>query len=131
MTADISAELHALLEAKLDTFEKFELVMALHAAGRPETLTELAVQLQVGREALRRVADAIVSDGIIAAFDKDLLRLQSGPWDPLLDEAAKSYVADPRTLMRVFTRINMQKIRGLSARTFADAFLFRKKDGSR
>lgn len=125
---ELSPELLELLEAKLDTFEKLELALALRAAGKAETLTELALELQVGREVLRRVAETVITTGIIEACDEDSLRLRSGPWNPLLDEAAAAYAADPRKLMRLYTRIAMQKIRGLSARTFADAFLLKKKD---
>jgi hypothetical protein len=90
-------------------------------------LAELAVQLQVGREALRRVADEVVASGIVRALDDDCLQLMSGSWDPLLEEAALVHSAAPAKLVRVFTRIAMERIRGMAARTFADAFRLRKK----
>ncbi len=126
MTAPLSPQLHALLEAKLDSFEKLEVVLTLRAAGRPMSLTELARELQVGTEALQRVVDGVVASGIVAS-DDDLFALRSGSWDVLVEEAAHLHQHHPQQLMRAFTRIGMEKIRGMAARSFADAFRLRKK----
>lgn len=124
---DLTPDLHALLESKLDTFEKLELVLALRAANKPLTVAELALELQVGREALRRVAADVVETGIAELLEGDTVGLRSGSWDLLIQEAAGIYEREPARLMRAFTRISMAKIRGMAARTFADAFRFRKK----
>jgi predicted transcriptional regulator len=123
----LSPELHALLESKLDTFEKLEVVLTLRAAGRPMSLNEVAHELQVGPEALQRVTDSVVASGIIVRSEDDLFALRSGPWDVLVDEAARLHQRQPQQLMRALTRIAMERIRGMSARTFADAFRIRKK----
>ncbi len=127
VTTDPSPALLALLDAKLDTYEKLELVLTLRAAGTAMTLADLAVQLQVGREALRRVANEVAASAIIDAREGDLLRLRPGHWDPLMDEAAQILANDPSKLMRALTRIAMERIRGMAARSFADAFRIRKK----
>ena len=127
MKTNLSPELHALLEGTLDTLEKLEVVLVLRAAGTELSLAELAVQLQVGKEVLRRVVDSVATSGIIEANDRDILRILPGSWDPQIEEAARIYTDDPQTLMRTFTRIAMEQIRGRAARTFADAFRIRKK----
>lgn len=124
---EISPELHELLDNKLDTFEKLELVLALRAAGKPLLLSDLALELQVGHDALRRVADGVAASGVIL-LDDDIVGLRSGSWDPLIEEAAKVYATEQKKLMRVFTRIAMERIRGRAARTFADAFRLKKGD---
>jgi hypothetical protein len=124
---ELTPELQAFLQSKLDSFEKLELVLALRAANKPLTVAELAVELQVGRDELRRVAKDVVDSGIADLLDGDLVGLRSGSWGLLLDEAAGIYVKEPARLMRAITRISMAKIRGMGARTFADAFRFRKK----
>jgi hypothetical protein len=129
VSTPLSPELHALLESKLDTFEKLEVVLTLRTAGSPLTLTQLAHELQVGTEALQRVTDSVVESGIIAQSDDNLFALRSGTWDPLIEEAAHLHQHHPQQLMRAFTRIGMERIRGMSARTFADAFRIRKKGG--
>jgi DNA-binding IclR family transcriptional regulator len=127
VSRDLSPELYALLSAKLDTFEKLELVLALRAARAPLTLADLALQLQVGREALRRVLDDVVDSGLLEPSGADAFRLLPGRWDPQLEEAAVIHAAEPTKLMRAFTRLAMERIRGMAARTFADAFRIRKK----
>lgn len=127
MNTEPSSELHALLDEKLDTFEKLELVLALHTAGKPLTVAELAFQLQVGREVLRRVADEIIASGVIEMVDDDAVRLKPGSWDPHIAEAADIYTTEPTKLMKILSRIAMAKLRGMAARTFADAFRIRRK----
>jgi hypothetical protein len=127
VTTELAPELYELLDEKLDSFEKLELVVALRSSGREMTLAELALQLQVGREALRRVAEEVVSSGMIDMTEDDVLRLRPGRWDSLIDQAAHVTAHEPSKLMRAFTRIAMARIRGMAARTFADAFRIRKK----
>ncbi len=91
------------------------------------TLADLATQLQVGREALRRVADEVVRSGMIDVNHEDVFRYRPGEWDPLMDEAAHMFAKEPSKLLRALTRIAMERIRGMAARTFADAFRIRKK----
>ncbi|MBA3498885.1 MAG: hypothetical protein H0T65_00830 [Deltaproteobacteria bacterium] len=89
-------------------------------------MADMALHLQVGREALRRVADEVAATGMIDA-SQDVLQLRPGGWDPLLDEAARCFASEPTKLMRALTRIAMARIRGMAARTFADAFRIRRK----
>lgn len=127
MTGEPSGELLALLDEKLDTYEKLELVLSLRAAGGEMTLADIASELQVGRDVLRRVADEVAASGVIDGTAGDVLRYRSGEWDPLLDEAAHIFENNPSKLVRALTRIGMARIRGMAARTFADAFQIRKK----
>jgi hypothetical protein len=123
----LSPELYALLENKLDTFEKLEVVLSLYAAGRPLTLRELAHELQVGTDVLQRVADGVVDTGVIRRSDGEAFALCPGSWDAAIQEAARLHATQPQSLMKALTRIGMERIRGMSARTFADAFRIRKK----
>ncbi|MBA3394378.1 MAG: hypothetical protein H0T89_17160 [Deltaproteobacteria bacterium] len=127
MPINLSPELQTLLDDKLDTFEKLELVLTLHSTGAPMTLADMALHLQVGREALRRVVDEVAASQVIEANGDDTFRLRSGYWDGVMDEAASILANEPTMLMRVFTRIALARIRGMAARTFAEAFRIRKK----
>jgi hypothetical protein len=127
VSSDLSQELYVLLDEKLDTFEKLELVLALREAGQPQTVGELALQLQVGNEALQRVVDAVAAAGVVQMLDGDRVRFTSGAWDSALDEAARIHASEPGRFVSVFTRIAMERIRSMAARTFADAFRIRKK----
>jgi DNA-binding GntR family transcriptional regulator len=117
----------ALLDAKLDTFEKLEVVLALHAAGSPLTMTELAVELQVGRDVLRRVAEDVADSGLVEMVEGDAVRMLPTSHDAEIAEAAAIYLVDRSVLLHELSRIAMDRIRGLAARTFADAFRIRRK----
>ena len=127
LSTELSQDLQSLLERALDTFEKLELVLVLRGAAGPLSISDLAVQLQVGRDALRRVAVDVADSGIVEMVDGDAVRLRPGTWDSPIAEAAAIYETDPTRLMRCLSSIAMEKIRGLAARTFADAFRIRKK----
>jgi hypothetical protein len=110
-----SQELHALLHDKLDTFEKVELVLHLRAATNPLTVDDLALELQVGRVALRRVAGEVAATGLVELAD-DRVQLVPGAWDPLLAELATLYADDPAQLLHILTRITMLEIRNRTVR---------------
>lgn len=124
-----SHSLHVLLDRKLDTFEKLELVLVVRAAGTPLTMSELAMQLQVGRDVLRRVAEEVAASGVVELIDGDAVRFKEGTWEPDIAEAAKLYATEPTTLIKVLSRISMERLRSRAARTFADAFRIRRKEG--
>lgn len=124
-----SASLHVLLDRKLDTFEKLELVLVLRAAGTALTVSELALQLQVGRDVLRRVAEEVAASGVVELLDGDALRFKDGTWEQDVAEAAHLYATEPTTLIKVLSRISMERLRSRAARTFADAFRLRRKEG--
>ncbi|MBA3452993.1 MAG: hypothetical protein H0T42_07870 [Deltaproteobacteria bacterium] len=104
-------------------------MLVLRAAGKAMTLGELAMQLQVGRDVLRRVAGEVAASGVVELIDGDALQLKSGTWEAEIAEAADLYETEPKTLIKVLSRISMERIRSLAARTFADAFRIRRKDG--
>ena len=129
MKRELSQGLHALLDGKLDTFEKLELVLAVRTAGQSVTVSDLAMELQVGRDVLRRVIADVIASGVLQAVDGDAVCLRHGSWEPQIAEAAGIYEADPTTLLKVLSRISMERIRSRAARTFADAFRIRGKAG--
>lgn len=123
----LSPELYDFLYENLDTFEKLELVLVLRSAEKPLSVAEIALQLQVGPEALRRVVVEVAATGIVGWVDDESVRLSSGDWGPLIEEAAALYASEPSVLVKCFTRIGLQRMRGMAARAFADAFRIRKK----
>jgi len=55
------------------------------------------------------------------------VRLVPGSWEPQIAEAERLYAADPTKMLKVLSSVAMQRIRGMAARTFAEAFRIRKK----
>jgi hypothetical protein len=121
--------LRRLLETKLDTYEKLELAVVL--ARRPETqesVTELARELQVGEDVMRRLATDLSRTGLVAVTPEDKVQLSATPDEMVtLAEGAEFFEGSPRKVISLLSTIAMDRIRGMAARSFADAFSLRKK----
>ena len=125
-----SAKLRALLDAKLDTLEKLEITLALRdAPARTASIDALARQLQVGSGVLSQVVDEIARAGVVVVNEQAVTLVLDGAHGPVLDEAAVLYKQNRNGMARVFTTIAMDRIRRAGARTFADAFQFRRRKG--
>jgi hypothetical protein len=126
-----SPGLRRLLETKLDTFEKLELALVLRdAPDRSRELGDLAVQLQVGPDILKRVATDLARTSLVEVDADDNVRLVAGPRDlELIGEGAALYAQDRHEVITLLSTIAMDRIRGMAARSFADAFNLRKKKG--
>lgn len=124
-----SLGLRRLLEGKLDTFEKLELVIVLRECpDQTCTLGELARQLQVGPDVLRRVVAEVVRTGLVAHAENDQLRLAAGEADlALIAEGAERYRKDRHEVIALLSSVALDRIRSMAARSFADAFTIRKK----
>lgn len=126
-----SRSLRRLLETELDTFEKLEIALLLFRSDRPLSVEELAVQLQVGHEVLGRVAADLARTGIVMLDQaRGVVTLQTDDATRRdLAEAAQLFEQDRPGMFQLMTRVAMDRLRSMSARTFADAFQLRKKKG--
>jgi hypothetical protein len=123
-----SPALRRLLESKLDTLEKLELVLMLREA--PTPLREAARHLQVGEEVLRRVVDEVARTRMVEIVGtNDQLGLRASD-DELeaIEEAAQIYREDRPRMSALLSAIAFDRIRSMAARSFADAFRLKKKD---
>lgn len=125
----ISDGLRRLLETRLDSFEKLEVVVRLRRTsdGR-QRLAELASQLQVGEHVLRRLIVDLQRTATIelAPDDTVCLRLDASDGE-LISEAAGLYAKSRSDLIALYASVALDRIRSMEARNFADAFRFRKK----
>jgi hypothetical protein len=123
-----SDALRALLDAKLDTLEKLEIVLALRdAPDRSSSVEALAHHLQVGPSVLRQVVDEVARANVVTVRGDIVELVLDGSNTALLDEASALHHGHRHELIRVFSMIAMARIRQMAARTFADAFQIRKK----
>jgi hypothetical protein len=131
MTSDAlepSTELRALLDEKLDTLEKLEIVLALReAAERTSTVGDLAHHLQVGPGVLAQVVEEIQRARLVSVTGDAVTLVLEGADAALLAEADLLYRQHRSDVIRLFSTIAMNRIRRMAARTFADAFQLRKK----
>ena len=124
-----SPGLRRLLESKLDTYEKLELVVVLSRRdGSSGTVAELARQLQVGHDVLKRLATDLSRSGLVELDPDDKVKLVASPEElAVIAEGAQFYDSSPRKVISLLSAIAMDRIRGMAARSFADAFTLRKK----
>ena len=124
-----SPGLRRLLESKLDTYEKLELVVVLSRLdGSTGTVVQLARQLQVGEDILKRVAIDLSRTGVVAIDPDDKVKLVATPEElAFIAEGGRFYESSPRKVISLLSAIAMDRIRGMAARSFADAFTLRKK----
>jgi DNA-binding transcriptional regulator YhcF (GntR family) len=123
-----TAPARRLLGTMLNSFEKLEITIALHrAATRMLSVHELTAKLGLSSHVVERGIDELVRAGMVE-LASDVARLTLDPQDiPAMDEIAALYDEDRLLVVRKLTEISMEKMRGMAARAFADAFQLRKK----
>jgi hypothetical protein len=126
----VSSQIRRLLVAPFDTFEKLELAAALWgAAAHTRSPAELAKQTQLPMDLVERGLAGLVAAKYVELAG-GLARLVI-PKNDVADVQAliDLYDGDRILIVRVLSEISMDKIRGMAARAFADAFQLRKKPG--
>ncbi len=127
MPAKLSQALRTLIETKVDSFEKLELVMALRRG--QASIAELTTATNLDRDDVRRSVRELTSAGLIAkAKDSDMLQLSAAD-SGVLDELGDVYEKDKATLAMAIAERAMDRLRNLAGRALADAFVIRKKPG--
>jgi hypothetical protein len=126
-----SLPVRRLLEGPLDSFEKLEIVIALRAAqAMTSSVKELSKKLQMPVDVIERTVEELVRGKYVeVAGGLTRLILKSEDLVPI-DELVALYDSDRILVVRTLSEIAMDKIRGMAARTFADAFHLRKKKDS-
>ncbi len=128
MSSSATASVRRLLESPFDSFEKLEVGIALfEAPAHTSSIPELASKLGLTRELVERAVLELARTGIVHVAG-GLTRLTvSGADAPAFAELARLYEEDRLLVVRIMSEVAMDRIRGMAARTFADAFQLRKK----
>jgi hypothetical protein len=113
----------------LNSFEKLEIAVALfRSATHTLSLSELETKLSLSSQLVERGLDELARAGVVR-LDNGFACLTLNPQEvPAMEEIAALYAEDPLLVVRTLTEIAMDKIRGMTARAFADAFRLRKKE---
>lgn len=127
-TSRPTAAARRLLNVTLDSFEKLEITIALQRApAHTLSMPELSEQLQLSSQLVERGVDELARAGVVDVAS-GRARLTLPPQDvAALDEIATLYDEDRLLVIRTLTEIAMDKMRGMAARAFADAFKIRRK----
>lgn len=118
----------SLLETELDSFEKLEIARLLCATQRPMSRAEISAAGALSQEV---VDDALSSlkKARLVEWDGSNGEVRLGPstTDPHFVRLMQLYGEDRASVMAVLSALVMQRLRSMTVRAFADAFLFRKK----
>ena len=119
-----------LLTNRIDSFEKLELVVALHAAPRMAMpIDELCRALKLPTAVVRQAALELRSASLVqmtSSGDVQLLPPTSRD-HALVSELVQLYQDERLGVVKAMGEIAVARIRGMASRVFADAFVIRKK----
>jgi hypothetical protein len=123
----LSDRVHALLWGPVDSFEKLEVVLALHGAqGASLTLEMLVVRAPLTREQVERAVAELVTARVVERTATDAWRVNDGA-AAAIEELARAWDAARPTVLKAMTDRALGNIRASAARAFADAFRWRKR----
>ena len=116
-----------LLTHRIDSFEKLEIVLALHrTTATAWSIDKLSQSLGLAPEDVRDATRELRSVALVDVSRSGDVQLV--PHDrAVVDALAKAYADDRFTVIKIMGEIAMSRIRSMAAQVFADAFVIRKK----
>ena len=135
MTPRVPPEVLALLDSSLGSFEKLELASYLTRAGAPVPRADLKAALRLDTEALREALGELVSANLVEIGSAPEFNVKLGPRAQHHDfkSTMALYDEDRLSVVTALASSATRRIRSMAARTFAEAFVLKKKykDGDR
>jgi DNA-binding GntR family transcriptional regulator len=117
-----------LLVTKLDSYEKLEIMRVLREPGRTMSRSELEAACRLSADT---VDDALASLERSKLVEHDpvnhTIRVGAAGADPCFATLMQTYDEDRAAVLAVLSSAVMQRLRGMAARAFAEAFVIRKK----
>lgn len=126
---NLPPELRALLE-RLDSFEKIEVMChAMRHEGMALTAIMLADAVRLAHDHVDAAVRELVRGGFLRAGEGGTVSYVAGvgEHDAALRALARLYDEDRVTVVRALTQVAMDRLRSSAARTFADAFVVRRR----
>jgi DNA-binding GntR family transcriptional regulator len=119
-----------LLKNRIDSFDKLELVVALHGAPRATmSVEDLCRRLKLPREVVRSAVVELRAVSLVALTSQGEVQLLP-PTDhdrEIVATLVTLYSEDRVEVVRTLGQIAVERIRGMASRAFADAFVIRRK----
>ena len=126
----ISAEQRAFLETTLRSFEKLELLHAVRTSGRAVSRAELAVASRLDATVVAAMLVELEQATLVELDSRsELVTLGVLARDHVCESLLALYQADRTVVLSTLSSIAVKRIRSMTARAFADAFVLRKKRG--
>lgn len=130
MSTTVPPHVTELLTNRVDSFEKLEVIVALHAAPRMTmTVDQLAQQLKLSRDTIRETMMALRGDSLVELTSTGEVQLlpPSNRDHTAVTDLVSLYNEDRLMIVRIMGEIALERIRTMTSRAFADAFIIRKK----
>lgn len=130
MTDNLPDGLRDLLVNRIDSFEKLELVVTLHAAPRSTmSVDDLCRVLKRSRDGVRQTAMELRAVSLVELTSRGELRLLPPTTrdNDAIAALVQLYRDDRVAIVRALGDLAMDRIRNLASRAFADAFVLKKK----
>ena len=118
-----------LLEDHLHSYEKLEVLHAVHNGARAMSRAEVIAAARLDESIVVTELGELQRAGFIAIDAAGLATLGAPARTPACEEVLGLYAEDRGTLLPLLSAIAMGRIRSMTARAFADAFVIRKKRG--
>lgn len=124
----IPPAVYGLLSGPLDTFEKLEVAVGLsRAPAQTSSVAELVRATGTPRDSVERGARALIELELVESSGGLLRLVPPASQAPAYAELLQVYDADRVLIVQAVSEIAMGKIRGMAARTFAEAFASSRK----
>jgi hypothetical protein len=124
---DLPDHVRDLLLGPVDSFEKLEVLLALHGAAgaAPLTLAALAARARLAEDTADAAADGLAGAGVVERPSRDTWRIAAA-FVPSVDDLAVAWSNSRPLVLKMMTDRALGRIRTSAARVFADAFRLRK-----
>lgn len=117
-----------LLLGPVDSFEKLEVLLALHgAAGAPLSLGEIAARARLTVEQVEQATAGLDAAGLIERTVPEAWRI-GGDSAIAVGDLAAAWTTCRAMVLKAMTERALGRIRASAARVFADAFRLRRRD---
>jgi hypothetical protein len=126
----LDPETHKLLCTRLDSFEKLEIVRLLRASGQAMSRAELETAGRFSSDTVSEVLSSLAQARLIEIDEATgLVRLGSPANERAVHTLMSVYEDDRAAVLSLLSTIAMERIRSMTARAFAEAFVLRRKRG--
>jgi hypothetical protein len=117
------------LDKYLDSLEKLELLRHMRAAGQAIARSDLEAVFSWGDDMILTITRELLHDGLLEEppDGPDQLRLGPLALTSTFGTIMSSYELDRVVVISALSSIAMGRIRNMAARTFADAFVLKKR----
>jgi hypothetical protein len=118
-----------LLRGGVDSFEKLEVLLALHALEAPQRAHAVAARTGVAVADVETAASELAGAGLLERLPDDTWGVPAAArQEGALDQLAAAWATERPAVLKLMTQRALERVRASAARAFADAFRLRRDD---